>query len=44
LRLGHTLAWIVAFRSAKVALLTRSERRLSRPVNGYTALMLEMFP
>jgi len=26
---------IVAFRSAKVALLSRSERRLLRPVNGY---------
>ena len=33
----HTrLVWIVAFRSAKVALLSRSERRLSRPVNAYS--------
>ena len=32
----HTrLVWIVAFRSAKVAFLSRSERRLSQPGNAY---------
>ena len=34
-RMRRAAAWIVAFRSAKVTLLSRSERQRSRPANGF---------
>ena len=37
------MAWIVAFRSAKRSLLSQSERRQSRRVNGYHPLEKTVF-